>query len=32
MNLGTWLKCAGGGAELTVKAITRFATVHVPMH
>jgi hypothetical protein len=32
MNLGTWLKCASDTAEMTVKAITRFAAVHVPMH
>jgi hypothetical protein len=32
MNLGPWLKCANDSAELNVKAITRFATVHVPMH
>jgi len=32
MNLATWLQCVRVSAELTVKAITRFATVHVPMH
>jgi hypothetical protein len=32
MSLATWLQCVGRSAELTVKAITRFAAVHVPMH
>jgi hypothetical protein len=32
MNLGVWLKPAGDNAEWNVRAISRFATVHVPMH
>jgi hypothetical protein len=32
MNLGSWLNYAADTTALTVKAITRFAAVHVPMH
>lgn len=32
MNLGVWVNCASVSAELTVSVISRFATVHVPMH